>query len=119
MIGESVLVEPISNVAIITESDDVESLVVYTSEVTLISNEQGPRGLSGTASITMTEVFYLAVAPGSQTIILSGPPGNFMMLFINGLGQSRTEYTISGNSLLLPPTLNIMAGDEIRFVFIG
>lgn len=39
------------------------------------------------------------------------------MLFINGLLQLSTEYTVTSSLLTVPGTLNVRPGDEVCFLY--
>lgn len=73
---------------------------------------------SGSTSEVWVEQETTATLAGVQTIQLDYNVGGFYTLCINGLKQSKSAYSITGLSLLLPSTLQIESGDVIDFTYI-
>jgi hypothetical protein len=58
----------------------------------------------------------LAQTDGGQTFTLSSPySGGWSGLYVNGLRQSVSQYSVAGSTLSLPADLNVMTGDHISF----
>jgi hypothetical protein len=82
----------------------------------------GPQGIQGQpgADGTNTLFAFEQVAPidGMQTITLPyAIASGWYMLCVNGLRQAVSAYSVSGTSLNLPTSLNVLTGDLISFDF--
>lgn len=68
--------------------------------------------------VSRERVFQITV-DGAQTILLN--PAivvDFGVdIFINGLKQPRSEFTVTSTLLTLPSTLNLMAGDTVTLIY--
>lgn len=67
---------------------------------------------------TLDEFEVVITQDGPQIITLSDVPVAGYILFINGLRQSKSAYSVSGNTLILPGSLQIFAGDVIAFLYL-
>ncbi len=76
----------------------------------------GPIGPSPTGSFTSENFEVTALISGAQNHLLLTSPGPLHILTINGLRQSVSAYSFSGASLVLPASLNIIAGDLIQLL---
>lgn len=82
-----------------------------------ISGAAGPPGPAGQSFISVNEVEVTAPVSGQQDVALPSNPSDVQFLFINGLAQLKTAYTVAGTTLTLPASLNVVAGDVIRFAY--
>lgn len=69
-------------------------------------------------SITLFEFEQVIIINGEQTIQLPYNISQFRLMTINGLAQSGTAFSITGNQLVLPADLLLMVGDMIKLVYI-
>jgi len=72
---------------------------------------RGPQGASGGLS-NVDE--FVATVGGTQTRTYETAPSASTMVFINGLRQSGSSFSITNTSITLPSTLNIEIGDLIQ-----
>lgn len=56
----------------------------------------------------------VASSNGAQVVSLTNPVGKIIGVFINGIKQRDSAYTVSGSSVILPADLSIFTGDEIE-----
>lgn len=71
----------------------------------------GPPGASGGASYLIDE--YTATSSGQQQRNYPQNCAAGTNVFINGLKQTPSSFTVSGNSITLPSELSIQVGDLI------
>ena len=64
------------------------------------------------------DVEIVAAADGTQTIDLPSAPKGIVALHINGLLQRRSAYVVAGQTVTVPATMNIIAGDTVIIEFI-
>lgn len=69
------------------------------------------------SAFSLIEVEFTIATDGGTTHTLSDSGISNTMLFINGLLQSKSAYTVTGVTLVLPPSLNLFTGDAITFVY--
>jgi hypothetical protein len=98
---------------------DTPTYKVYVSDI-------GPQGIQGPegppGSVTLegfpTDHEYVAIADGAQEFTTENPVfAQGYKLFVNGLRQSRSAYTVSGTTVELPDSLNILTNDLIIFEY--
>jgi hypothetical protein len=66
-----------------------------------------------------TEIQQVAASDGAISMTIPNRSTLFgYAIFINGLLQSKSEYSFNSNSLILPSTLNIIQGDIITFQYL-
>ena len=78
-----------------------------------VAGPAGPRGLPGASSVP-AELLVSAIG-GAQVIVL---PSNLVAvsgLFINGLRQGLSNYTLSGTNLTLPS--DTVSGDAVSILY--
>lgn len=117
--AETIAVEVVENtvlVEIVNPSADtvdvVESTLVVVEVVTAgPQGIQGPRGVN--AGTDLDEFELVAATDGAQSLTLPAASGASHILYINGLAQRRSSYTVSGANVTLPDTLNIRTGDVL------
>jgi hypothetical protein len=87
------VLSPISNI-----------LSVNNDTISLLSiSEQGPAGPPG-VSANISNISFSGLAIG-QTIALPGSNNSFVMLILNGIVESPTEYTTDNEQITIPPGL--------------
>lgn len=94
---------------------DTPTYKVYVSDIGP-QGIQGPEGPPGAVTLNgfPTDHEYTALIDGAQSFTLENPAfQNGYKLFVNGLRQSRSAYTVSGITVELPDSLNILTGDLI------
>ena len=74
----------------------------------------GPAGPTGPSGV-LQEYAATAIASGAQTATLSPAATANGILYINGVAQPRSSYSVSGVTLTLPAGLAIQIGDVIVF----
>lgn len=98
---------------------DTPTYKVYVSDI-------GPQGIQGPegppGSVTLegfpTDHEYHALVDGAQSFTLGNPAfQNGYKLFVNGLRQSALAYSVSGTTVELPDSLNILTNDLIIFEY--
>lgn len=72
---------------------------------------------SSPSSFTLIEAEFTLTQDGGQNLTLNESVGAAVLLSINGLIQSKSSYSFTGNTLILPPSLNLFTGDVITFIF--
>ena len=77
----------------------------------------GPAGLPGPAGAGITNPVQATItAPGAQSYAL--PAGIAAgALFVNGLMQAQSYYSVSAGLLNLPLSLGLLPGDNVAFVY--
>lgn len=98
---------------------DTPTYKVYVSDIGPQGIE-GPPGPPGSVSLEgfPTDHEYTALVNGVQSFTLENPafPNGFK-LFVNGLRQSASAYSVSGSTVELPDSLNILTNDLIIFEY--
>lgn len=74
---------------------------------------QGPQGMSG-PDIDFFELEFVAIIDGAQSCTCVQTPSPSTRVWINGLRQSSSSFTLSGINVLFPESLNIRIGDLIQ-----
>lgn len=98
---------------------DTPTYKVYVSDI----GPQGIQGIQGIpGAVTLngfpTDHEYTALVNGAQSFTLENPAfmGGYK-LYVNGLRQSKSAYTVVGNTVALPDSLNILTNDLIIFEY--
>jgi hypothetical protein len=98
--------------------DEVEVIFEPGNSPIVVPIEGGNFGSGGSNPLESTVFETTLTSDGPQTFTLNSNPGSVYTLFINGLRQSKTAYTISETTLSLPLSLNLFAGDVISLEYI-
>ena len=85
--------------------------------VTTPTSGSGTSNPSTPSTFTLIEAEFTLTQDGGQTFTLSDSVGSAVLLSVNGLIQSKSAYSFTGSTLILPPSLNLFAGDVITFIF--
>lgn len=86
-----------------------------------VAGIQGPQGIQGPAGPngTIIPVEVTASQDGAQLIQTSSLVSSEYWLHINGLEQSKSNYSVSGMTVTIPSTMNVKAGDVLTFEYIA
>ena len=107
------VVGPVPYTQVVDKNGDVfASASLLVSSLTTAFTTQPP---SGGASQLVDE--YTATVNGAQTRTVATPLPSSAMLYINGLAQSATAFSVSGTTATYPATLNIQVGDLVTLVY--
>ena len=89
-----------------------------------LKGDTGPQGIQGISGISgavlNTPVFfdYLANFDGACSIVLPDIPLLFgYILYINGLQQRQSAYSVATNVVAVPSSLNVITGDSLTFEY--
>lgn len=84
-------------------------------------------GMTGAVTLTYSDIPgtpqyvhippFTATADGAQSITLPSMPTTGLQLQINGLYVDQSAYSISGTTLQIPSTLNVLTGDVVTFSY--
>jgi hypothetical protein len=96
--------------------NDGPEVIHKTTVIPLVVPSPAPSTVTSIASLTQFE--QTLTIDGAQILSIGETPGSNSMLFINGFIQSKTSYDTSGDSLILPSSLNLFAGDLIIFLYL-
>jgi hypothetical protein len=110
------------------QKGDSHVLCNVSNPIVVVSAPQGPPGVQGQAGATgnsgavpILQQQLIATADGEQIITIISPTPLIPLLwtdvYINGLLQPRSSYTITNFTVDLPLTLNIMTNDVIDINF--
>lgn len=77
----------------------------------------GPAGPTGPSGSTSTFDEFIASSNGQQTITVTTTPSVNTRAYINGLIQQSSAFTIAGDIITLPSSLNIQIGDYVRIEY--
>jgi hypothetical protein len=86
-------------------------------QVTINTSSGSGSGLSSSLSETWIELEFRAQTTGPQNQTLTHTLGTGYFLFVNGLKQSRTAFTVQGSVLMLLEDSNIEEGDLVCFSY--
>ena len=89
------------------------------SNFLVITAPQGAPGTPGLSSGSgVLDVIYPITSPGSQSISLPGVITPIWAdVYVNGLLQPRTEFTITGSVIDLPPSLELVPDDVVIILY--
>lgn len=76
----------------------------------------GPPGSTGPSGGTAETIEYQVTNAGQQNIVLNRI-ATAGLLFLNGLMQSPSYYTLSGTNLTVPTNMGCVPGDVINFTY--
>lgn len=101
---------------------DTPTFNVYVSDIGPAGpqGDVGPEGPPGTATFVgiSTDFEYTATVDGIQSFTIPNTPlQTGYKLFINGLRQSKSSYTVTTDVVELPDSLNILTNDFIIFEY--
>jgi hypothetical protein len=109
----------LSDLSKIVDDGGIPDAPIFTVPPTTTVSLAGSNiGTNPSSSNTWIEQELIATSDGVQVIQLDFEVGGQYFLYINGLKQSKSAYSVSGLSLLLPSTLQIESGDTICFDYI-
>jgi hypothetical protein len=94
----------------------VDTDLAQLAEIALAPVFIGPQGAPG-APYVPTEVNVVAMSDGGQTITLPVAARAGGTLFINGVAQRNDTYAVAATLLSIPPTLDVLTGDLLTFVY--
>ena len=96
--------------------DDCVNVVLNAPVTPVVVNTTTSPVSSGAS--TLEEIEIDITKDGAQTITISDTPTAGYSLCINGLRQSKSAYSLSGNTLILPVGLQLFTGDVVSLLYL-
>jgi non-canonical (house-cleaning) NTP pyrophosphatase len=100
-------------IILLNEERNAIANVIQTNSL-VVTLETGIPGSDGTFLQNAIEI--VATSNGQQEIDID-PGVGFVLVYINGLMQRQSTYSISSGILTLPPSLSIEIGDLITILY--
>lgn len=102
----------------VIEETSFQILEIGTPGPAGIIGPQGPQGIPGEPGGTSAfeEALIESIIP-TEFELADAPTGDSLRVFVNGLLQHTTSYSLSGTTVTLLPDLSLMPDDRLGFAY--